>query len=145
MVSVPFYRGQVCGLIGPNGAGKTTYFDCLSGVRTPTSGTIEFDGQQIGGRSATWRARHGIRRTFQRQQTFGWLTVEENLLVALEWRGGGGGGVGGPLPRPPPPRQGGGRPPGGGGGGGGGGDTHRRGGAPGEAPARGGPPVGGGG
>src|SRR3954454_17490363 len=100
MVSVPFYRGQVCGLIGLNGAGKTTYFDCLSGVRTPTSGTIEFEGQEITGRSATWRARHGIRRTFQRQQTFGWLTVEENLLVALEWRGGGGGLAADPL-RPP--------------------------------------------
>jgi branched-chain amino acid transport system ATP-binding protein len=90
-VSVSFAPGEVCGLIGPNGAGKTTLFDCLSGVRAPTAGTVLFEGQEIGGRSATWRARHGIRRTFQRQQTFGWLTVEENLLVALEWRGGGGG------------------------------------------------------
>jgi ABC-type branched-subunit amino acid transport system ATPase component len=32
-----------------------------------------------------------MRRTFQRQQVFGRLTVEENLLCALEWRGGGGG------------------------------------------------------
>jgi branched-chain amino acid transport system ATP-binding protein len=78
-------------LIGPNGAGKTTLFDCLSGIRTPTSGSIVLDRQDVTGRSATWRARHGIRRTFQRQQTFGWLTVEDNLLVALEWRGGGGG------------------------------------------------------
>jgi branched-chain amino acid transport system ATP-binding protein len=90
-VSVAFFSGQVCGLIGPNGAGKTTYFDCLSGVRTPTAGTISYEGADISGRSATWRARRGIRRTFQRQQTFGWLSVEDNLLVALEWRGGGGG------------------------------------------------------
>ena len=90
-VSVSFFAGEVCGLIGPNGAGKTTLFDCLSGVRTPTSGSIYYDGLEIVGRSATWRARHGIRRTFQRQQTFGWLSVEDNLLVALEWRGGGGG------------------------------------------------------
>ncbi len=34
------------------------------------------------GRSATWCARHGIRRTFQRQQIFGWLPVEDNVLVA---------------------------------------------------------------
>jgi branched-chain amino acid transport system ATP-binding protein len=32
-----------------------------------------------------------MRRTFQRQQVFGWLPVEDNVLVALEWRGGGGG------------------------------------------------------
>lgn len=90
-VNATFYPGEVCGLIGPNGAGKTTFFDCLSGVRTPTSGTIAFDGVDITRRSATWRAQHGIRRTFQRQQTFGWLSVEDNVLVALEWRGGGGG------------------------------------------------------
>ena len=41
--------------------------------------------------SIAGRARRGIRRTFQRQQTFGWLSVEDNLLVAMEWRGGGGG------------------------------------------------------
>jgi len=90
-VSADFFAGEVCGLIGPNGAGKTTLFDCLSGVRTPTSGTIILDGVDVTGRSSTWRARHAIRRTFQRQQTFGWLSVEDNLLVALEWRGGGGG------------------------------------------------------
>src|SRR5439155_19946084 len=90
-VDVAFPPGEVCGLIGPNGAGKTTLFDTLSGVRTPSSGSIQYEGRDVTHRSPTWPSRHGIRRTFQRQQTFGWLTVEENLLVALEWRGGGGG------------------------------------------------------
>jgi branched-chain amino acid transport system ATP-binding protein len=90
-VSVAFAGGEVCGLIGPNGAGKTTLFDVLSGVRAPTAGRVVAAGVDVTRRSATWRSRRGIRRTFQRQQTFGWLTVEENLLVALEWRGGGGG------------------------------------------------------
>ena len=90
-VSLAFLPGQVCGLVGPNGAGKTTLFDCLSGVLRPTSGSVHLGGVDVTGRSATWRARHGIRRTFQRQQVFGRMTVEENVLVALEWRGGGGG------------------------------------------------------
>jgi branched-chain amino acid transport system ATP-binding protein len=90
-VSVDFFPGEVCGLIGPNGAGKTTLFDTLSGIRAPTSGSIIFDQRDVTSRSATWHARHGIRRTFQRQQTFGWLSVEDNLIVAVEWRGGGGG------------------------------------------------------
>lgn len=90
-VSVGFATDQICGLIGPNGAGKTTLFDTISGIRTPTSGRIRYDGVDITGRSVTWRARHGIRRTFQRQQTFGWLSVEDNVIAALEWRGGGGG------------------------------------------------------
>ena len=90
-LDVSFNPKEVCGVIGPNGAGKTTLFDCLSGVRRPTLGCITYDGVDVTHRSATWRSRRGIRRTFQRQQTFGWLTVEDNLLVALEWRGGGGG------------------------------------------------------
>src|ERR1700722_13188120 len=90
-VSVDLFAGEVCGIIGPNGAGKTTLFDCLTGVTRPTSGTIVLDSVAVTERSATWRARHGIRRTFQRQQTFGWLSVEDNVLVALEWHGGGGG------------------------------------------------------
>src|SRR5580704_5408267 len=90
-VSVSFAAGEICGLIGPNGAGKTTLFDCLTGVRRPTSGCIRYCGEEVTGRSATWFARQGMRRTFQRQQIFGWLPVEDNVLVALEWRGGGGG------------------------------------------------------
>ena len=57
----------------------------------PTSGSIRYAGEEVTGRSATWFARQGMRRTFQRQQIFGWLPVEDNVLVALEWRGGGGG------------------------------------------------------
>lgn len=83
--------GEVCGLIGPNGAGKTTLFDVLSGIRRPDRGRVLLDGADISRRSPVWRARHGVRRTFQRQQLFGQLSVAENLLVAQEWRGGGGG------------------------------------------------------
>lgn len=82
---------EVCGLIGPNGAGKTTLFDTLAGLRRPSAGVVEMDGVDITRRSATWRARRGIRRTFQRPQPFGRLSVEDNITVALEWRGGGGG------------------------------------------------------
>lgn len=83
--------GEVCGLIGPNGAGKTTLFDVLSGIRRPDDGSVLLDGADVTRRSPVWRARHGMRRTFQRQQLFGQLTVADNLVVAQEWRGGGGG------------------------------------------------------
>src|SRR4051794_14949113 len=99
-VSFDVRPGEVCGLIGPNGAGKTTLFDVLSGIRVPTAGTVRLDGRDVTRRSATWRSRQGIRRTFQRQQMFGWLSVEDNVLMALEWRGGGGGMVGDLLALP---------------------------------------------
>ncbi|MFJ6370316.1 ABC transporter ATP-binding protein [Streptomyces virginiae] len=85
--------GEVCGLIGPNGAGKTTLFDVLSGIRRPDQGRMLLDGADVTRRSPVWRARHGIRRTFQRQQLFGQLSVADHVLVAQEWRGGGGGPV----------------------------------------------------
>jgi branched-chain amino acid transport system ATP-binding protein len=83
--------GDVCGLIGPNGAGKTTLFDVVSGVRIPDTGRVMLDGNEITRWPAARRARAGLRRTFQRVQTYGWLSIEDNVLAALEWRGGGGG------------------------------------------------------
>ncbi|MFF5932837.1 ABC transporter ATP-binding protein [Streptomyces sp. NPDC012508] len=87
-VTISVRPGEICGLIGPNGAGKTTLFDVLSGIRRPDAGGIEYAATDITRRSPVWRARHGIRRTFQRQQLFGQLTVADNLVVAQEWRGG---------------------------------------------------------
>jgi branched-chain amino acid transport system ATP-binding protein len=99
-VSIEVCEGEILGLIGPNGAGKTTLFDVLSGIRSPSAGRVLLRDANITRRSPTWRSRHGIKRTFQRQQTFGWLTVEENVLVALEWHGGGGGLIGDLLGAP---------------------------------------------
>jgi ABC-type branched-subunit amino acid transport system ATPase component len=90
-VSLAAGRGEVCGLIGPNGAGKTTLFDVISGVKHPDHGRVRLDGQDISKLRSSARARLGLRRTFQRVQVFGWLTVEDNVLSATEWRGGGGG------------------------------------------------------
>jgi branched-chain amino acid transport system ATP-binding protein len=78
-VSLTVAEGAVCGLIGPNGAGKTTLFDVISGVRTPNEGRVWFRGENITHVSAVARARRGLRRTFQRVQTFGWLSVEDNV------------------------------------------------------------------
>ena len=90
-VSISVAAGEVCGLIGANGAGKTTLFDVISGVRVPSPGRVSLHGRDVTRWSPHRRARAGLRRTFQRVQVFGWLTIEENLLVASEWEGGGGG------------------------------------------------------
>lgn len=43
-VDLAVARGSIVSIIGPNGAGKTTLFNCISGVLTPTKGTIRFAG-----------------------------------------------------------------------------------------------------
>ncbi|MGH9013679.1 MAG: ATP-binding cassette domain-containing protein, partial [Acidimicrobiia bacterium] len=90
-VSLEVAPGEVCGLIGPNGAGKTTLFDVISGVRRPDGGRVFLDGRDVTRWSAVRRARSGLRRTFQRVQTYGWLSVADNVLAAVEWESGGGG------------------------------------------------------
>jgi branched-chain amino acid transport system ATP-binding protein len=92
-VTVEFTAGEVHAVIGPNGAGKTTLFDIISGIRRPTSGRVVLEGVDVTRRTAVARARRGVRRTFQRQQPIGWLSVEDNVLAALDWHGGGGGTV----------------------------------------------------
>jgi branched-chain amino acid transport system ATP-binding protein len=90
-VSLRVAPGQVYGMIGPNGAGKTSLFDAVSGHNRAASGRIHLSGRDVTDLPAASRARLGLRRTFQRQQTIGWLTVEDNVLLGSEWRGGGGG------------------------------------------------------
>ncbi|MEV4574435.1 ABC transporter ATP-binding protein [Nonomuraea jabiensis] len=90
-VSFEVAAGQVCGVIGPNGAGKTTLFDVVSGLRRPSEGRVSVAGRDLTGVSPVRRARAGVRRTFQRTQVFGRLTVAGNVLAALDWHGGGGG------------------------------------------------------
>jgi ABC-type branched-subunit amino acid transport system ATPase component len=81
--------GEVTGVIGPNGAGKSTLFNCLSGLLTPDSGQITFNGEPLRGAPAL-RARRGLGRTFQTPRLFKSLSVLDNLLFGCEtadWSG----------------------------------------------------------
>jgi branched-chain amino acid transport system permease protein len=78
--------GGVLGLIGPNGAGKTTLLNVLSGTVRPTGGEVRLDGRRVGGMAPDRLARAGVRRTFQHLDTFGSLSVLENVLVPMEAR-----------------------------------------------------------
>jgi branched-chain amino acid transport system ATP-binding protein len=80
-VTLSVEPGKVTSLIGPNGAGKTTFFNCISGVLPPTSGTVLFRGQPIGHLKPHQIARLGIARTFQNIRLFSEMTVLENVMV----------------------------------------------------------------
>jgi branched-chain amino acid transport system ATP-binding protein len=79
-------RGGIVSLIGPNGAGKTTFFNMITGLYIPTSGTIVFDGTDLRGKKPHEVVRLGIARTFQNIRLFGNMTTEENVLVGLHHR-----------------------------------------------------------
>jgi branched-chain amino acid transport system ATP-binding protein len=74
---------ELLGVIGPNGAGKTTVFNMITGVYTPTEGSIRFNGASIVGRRPHEIAHAGIARTFQNIRLFPSLTVAENVRVGF--------------------------------------------------------------
>ena len=75
-------EGEILGLIGPNGAGKSTFFNLVTGIHTPTSGSIMFDGRDITKKRPHQVAALGIGRTFQLNPLFGDFTVFENIAAA---------------------------------------------------------------
>jgi branched-chain amino acid transport system ATP-binding protein len=85
-VSFAVERGKVFALIGPNGAGKTTLFNSVTGLFPPTSGRIEFDGDDITGSKPHQVASRGIARTFQNIRLFDYMTALDNVRVGQHVR-----------------------------------------------------------
>jgi branched-chain amino acid transport system ATP-binding protein len=83
-VSLSVNAGEIVGVIGPNGSGKTTLFNSILGQIKPTSGQVEFCGENITGLAPLQLARRGVGRTFQTLQVFGKLSVRDNLIVAAQ-------------------------------------------------------------
>ncbi|MEO7129171.1 MAG: ABC transporter ATP-binding protein, partial [Rhodoferax sp.] len=85
-VGIRIKRGQVYGLIGPNGAGKTTFFNVLTGLYTPDSGTFELAGKPYTPSAVHEVAKAGIARTFQNIRLFSDMTALENVMVGRHVR-----------------------------------------------------------
>ena len=85
-VGITIMKGQVYGLIGPNGAGKTTFFNVLTGLYTPDSGSFELGGKPYQPTAVHEVAKAGIARTFQNIRLFAEMTALENVMVGRHVR-----------------------------------------------------------
>jgi ABC-type branched-subunit amino acid transport system ATPase component len=96
-VTFEVQQGSTVGLIGPNGAGKTTLFELIAGFVRPDAGTVWFDGDTISrplalhprfrlqlNRSAEYRGRRGLVRSFQDAALFPTMSVLEVVMLAFE-------------------------------------------------------------
>jgi branched-chain amino acid transport system ATP-binding protein len=87
-VSLEVRAGEVVSLIGGNGAGKTTTLRAISGLLPLRRGTIEFEGERIGGRRSSDIVRRGIAHVPEGRQLFPTMSVRENLELGATVRGG---------------------------------------------------------
>ena len=85
-VGIEIRKGQVYGLIGPNGAGKTTFFNVITGLYIPDSGSFELGGQPYRPAAVHEVAKAGIARTFQNIRLFPEMTALENVMVGRHVR-----------------------------------------------------------
>lgn len=81
-------QGEIAALIGPNGAGKTTFFNCITGIYTPTGGDViirpdakDGSAKRINGLKPNLVTRQGLARTFQNIRLFSSMTVLENVMI----------------------------------------------------------------
>jgi branched-chain amino acid transport system ATP-binding protein len=81
-LSLSVGSGEVVALLGPNGAGKTTTLSTIAGLLKPLSGTVVFEGRDIGGEPAHHLARGGLSLVPEDRGLFFDLTVRENLRLA---------------------------------------------------------------
>ncbi|WP_313696317.1 ABC transporter ATP-binding protein [Halorarum halobium] len=86
-VSFSIDRGEAVGLIGPNGAGKSTLFRLITGVHSPTEGTVTLDGEVITGRKPYQICHRGLVKTHQIVKPLEGLTLLENATVGAEFGG----------------------------------------------------------
>ena len=79
-LTLDIYRREFFALLGPSGCGKTTMMRMLAGFETPTTGTIELDGQDIADVPANKRS---VNMMFQSYALFPHLSVWDNIAFGL--------------------------------------------------------------
>lgn len=82
-INISVKETEIIGIIGANGAGKTVFVNMITGYLKPTSGKIEFNGNDITGIEPRDATHIGVCRSFQVSQVFMSMTVKQNLMIAM--------------------------------------------------------------
>ncbi|WP_420596992.1 ABC transporter ATP-binding protein [Deinococcus sp.] len=85
-VNLDIPRQSIVSVIGPNGAGKTTFFNMITGIYEPTSGSVDLDGVSLLGMRPDQVTKAGIARTFQNIRLFASMDSQENVMVGRHAR-----------------------------------------------------------
>lgn len=85
-VSLKVYPRDLVAIIGPNGAGKTTLFNTITGIYTPTTGSVSLDQKNLKNIKSSAITELGIARTFQNIRLFKNLSVIDNIKLAKHTR-----------------------------------------------------------
>jgi branched-chain amino acid transport system ATP-binding protein len=85
-VSLKVFPRDLVAIIGPNGAGKTTLFNTVTGIYTPTSGSVRFCQKDLKNIKSSDITEFGIARTFQNIRLFKNLSVIDNIKLAKHTR-----------------------------------------------------------
>lgn len=86
-VDIHVRAGEIVGLLGVSGSGKSTIFNMITGLVRPDAGTFHVGGRDVSGASVDARARLGVGYVPQSPALFPKLSVEDNLLIAVESSG----------------------------------------------------------
>ena len=87
-ITLQVNSGEMVAIVGPNGAGKTTLFKAISGIVTPTDGSIRFESTDLASVPPAARAHLGIAHVPEGRQVFPSLSVFENLEMGAFTRAG---------------------------------------------------------
>lgn len=85
-INIDIYAGELVALLGGNAAGKSTTLKTVLGLVKPTSGVVEFRGEEVTNKPTSYRIKRGMAVVPENRRIFSDMSVRENLLMGAYLR-----------------------------------------------------------